>query len=166
MNEKVWHYTTCSHLSEIIKVEELRCSNAGAPDLVPLLWFSSNQSWEPTAAKMVADPNGRGLRKLRFNEQAKLFGCVRFGLSASDPRLLDWKAACTFDGTSREMRRKMELKGKRDGADPKDWFAIAASVPLAETAFQFWAPRQSTWAYGVTPPELSDIWENRHSEVV
>jgi hypothetical protein len=165
MNELVWHYTTCVHLSEIVESRELRCSNAGATNLAPLLWFSSNQSWEPTARKMVAAPNGHGLRPLSFHEQAKEFGCVRFGLSVSDPRLMDWKAACSFDGTPREMRRKMELTGKRTGADPKDWFAVAVSVPLEELSFQFWAPRTKAWGDGVTPQEISGLWASANGAI-
>ncbi|MFL9864159.1 hypothetical protein PQR67_08265 [Paraburkholderia fungorum] len=113
---------------------------------------------------MVASPDGRGVRPLSFHEQAKVFGCVRFGLSASDPRLMDWKTACAFDGTSREMRRKMELRGKRDGANPKDWSAIAVPVPLEELTFHFWANRAKAWGAGVTPQQVLEIWEEVNGE--
>ncbi|EKS9884142.1 hypothetical protein BTK96_001049 [Burkholderia pyrrocinia] len=164
MTNFVWHYTACEHLAKIVKSGELRPSNAGSPETAPLLWFSTNQRWEPTARKLVAEPGVQGLRPLSFHMQAKLFGCVRFGLSASDPQLMDWKAACTFDGTSREKRRAMELRGKRDGASPKDWFATSLQISLDKLSCQLWIPKREVWAAGLTPQQILEIWTEAQHE--
>lgn len=131
-----WHYTAWARLRHIVDSGHLRPSNAGATGEQPLLWFSLNQRWEATATKLV----GRAGRfyRLTFAEQAAEFGCVRFGLSAADPRLLGWKVACAAAGTPRETRRTLEVIGRRQGGDPAEWFATVSKIPLSDLAFEVW----------------------------
>ena len=82
----LWHYAPAAYLERITNSGCLRPSNPWAPNELPLLWFSANQFWEPTATKMICDTNGR-LRPLTYSEM-KQIGIVRFGISASDPRLM------------------------------------------------------------------------------
>lgn len=128
--ETVFHFAPWIKLAAIVKSRSLLPSNAGAAGEKPLLWLSANQQWEPTATKMVSSK--RGPRLLSFDEQVDRFGCVRFGLDASDRRLLSWSNACKVADIGREERRRLERTGKRLGADPADWFAVAASLPLCE----------------------------------
>lgn len=131
----VHHYTTeHHHLPLILASGELRPSNAGAEHEVPLLWFSLAQRWEGTATKMVQTEGGP--RLLTFAEQLASFGCVRFSLSADDPRLMSWADACKYAGITSTTRRKLEAVGRKRGGSPINWFAIAGPVPLADTRVQ------------------------------
>jgi hypothetical protein len=134
MNNPVHHYAPCSYLPRIAKSGVLRPSNAKADSEKPLLWFSANQRWEPTATKMWADKSGNIVR-LSLEQQLELVGCCRFTLTADDSRLMPWAIACKFAGTSFTNKRKMEAAGLRLGARPLDWLAIDGEIPLTELGF-------------------------------
>lgn len=131
----VSHYAPWSRLPAIVQSGELRCSNAGAPDELPLLWFSANQYWESTATKLLINARGE-LRRLSFPEMQVRFGCVRFALGADDPRLLDWQDACRYAGTPRTTQRSLEEAGRRMGGNPTHWLAVTAPLSVAGLPFQ------------------------------
>ncbi|WP_295993453.1 hypothetical protein [Rugamonas sp.] len=139
MEKMVWHYAPWAYLPAMVESGELKTSNAGVPDEVPMLWFSANQSWEPTATKMVGNSRGTALIKLTFDEQVEKFGCVRFGLLADDSRLLEWKNACVAAGTAPKKKRAMEQVGRRQGANPAHWYAVTDNIPLDGLLFQVFA---------------------------
>ena len=136
----VWHYAPWAYLPSMVESGVLRVGNASAPGEKPLLWFSTNQKWDATAAKIVRTNTGTP-RFLTFKEQEKVLGCIRFGLATDDSRLLNWIDACSAAGTPRETRRQMERVGKKKGADSAHWFATAVSIPLNELHFQVWVGR-------------------------
>ena len=144
------HYAPMLYLRLIVMDSCLKVSNAEASEEVPLLWFSANQRWEPTASKIVRTQ--RGLVRLTFEEQAAKYGCIRFGLPAGDHRLLNWLEACHAGRTPRESRRGMERLGRKLGANPDDWFASVIDVPLADLCFQMWLS-QHGWK-SANPQEL------------
>jgi hypothetical protein len=146
MEKLVWHYAPWAYLAEIVEEGTLRCSNAGIGTTLPLLWFSANQQWEPTATKRLSTEKNGPSRPLSFKEQAVHLGCIRFGLAAEDARLMGWKVACDVAGILPKMRRAMEGDGRRQGANPAHWSASASAVPLGELFFQVWF--KNAW-YGV-----------------
>ena len=83
----VWHYAPWVYLPSMVESGVLRVSNDGFAGEKPLLWFSTNQKWEATATKVVRTDTG-ALRFLTFKEQEQELGCIRFGLTADDSRLL------------------------------------------------------------------------------
>ncbi|AWB33939.1 hypothetical protein [Orrella marina] len=138
MSEFVWHYTTGDHrLKSITGLGFLIPSNVGAPKERPLLWFSANQEYEPTAIKMVARADG-SIEQLTFEQQNELAGCVRFGLPAADRRLMSWKRACSFARTPRVVRTAMEQTGIQCGGNPAHWFAVSELIPVNSTKAQIW----------------------------
>jgi hypothetical protein len=56
-------------------------------------------------------------------------------LPADDPRSMPWKAACRFAGTGYTVARKMEAFGRKQGANPLQWFAITEAVALSDLRF-------------------------------
>jgi hypothetical protein len=149
---KVWHYAPWAKLPAMVKAGELIPSNAGAPGEAPVLWFSANQHWEPTATKTVSTP--RGPVRLTLAQQAQRFGCIRFGLMRDDPRLLSWDNACKAAGTPRDMQRTLELVGKRLGARCSDWYGCLSAIGLSELEFQV---RLDTWRPAL-PDEMAQVW--------
>ena len=152
-NNMVWHYAPWAHLPAIVRSGALTPSNAVATEERPLLWFSANKKWEPTATKLLT--TSAGLIQMTFKQQAEQFGCIRFGLSADDTRLLNWMEACSAGGTTKEKRLALEKTGKRMGGDPKHWFAIATEVQLTELHFQLWA---EGWHDTTGPKDMSEVW--------
>ena len=156
----VWHYAPWAHLPKIVESGVLRGSNAGADGERPMLWFSANQQWEPTATKMI-HMQGKSVQ-LTFNQQVEKFGCVRFGLPGNDFRLLNWKNSCATAGTPRETRRTLEKVGKMRGGNPAHWFAVSSEIPLGDLLFQIWIDGQWHPAPGEIK-EYADAWRNRNT---
>nr|WP_145545243.1 hypothetical protein [Variovorax boronicumulans] len=133
-----FHYAPGAYLEQIVESGELRASNAGGnPDEPPAVWFSARQTFEPTALKPLLRPDGT-VQTLSFQQLAKDYGAMRFGLPASDSRLLNWKDACAAIGIQRDERRAMERKGQKQGGDPAHWFAILGPVALDELTLEIW----------------------------
>jgi hypothetical protein len=151
----VWHYTAWSRLSDIVDSGELRPSNTGAPGEHPLLWFSANQNWEPTATKMIFDSSGR-VRQLSFQQQAELLGCIRLGIPVDDARLLEWKEACNAAGTPRSVRRALESAGRKRGGNPVHWFGSLVSMPITDLRLQAWT--DGAWHSG-DPSGMATLWK-------
>jgi len=150
----VWHYAPWAHLPAMVESGALRGSNAAAAGELPMLWFSANQLWEPTATKMVVNHTG-ALVSLTFKQQAERFGCIRFGLAADDPRLLNWKDACTAASTPLETRQVLEKVGKKKGGNPAHWFGTDATIPLTELHFQVW---NEGWHDATSPQDMAEAW--------
>lgn len=157
-----WHYAPWAYLPKMVKDGFLEPRNAGAPTELPLLWFSRNQRWEPTATKLIRDPHGQ-LVKITFLQQAELFGCTRFGIAATDERLVGWEETCSTRGLSSRHKASLEAAGRALGAKPQDWFATTAAVPLRELDFQVWVGR---WLPAESPAEMARVWEEHREEAV
>ncbi len=150
----LWHYAPWSRLAEIEKSGFLKCSNASAPNELPMLWFSAKQVWEPTATKNWRMTSGQ-LMPLTFEAQNAKLGCIRFGIAETDPRLQKWKQACATLGILRGARCKLEGVGKKMSANPEDWYATAVNVPLNELRFQVWS---SGWKDESSVKDMVDAW--------
>jgi len=151
----VFHYAPWAYLPAMVQAGQLVPSNSGASNEKPMLWFSANQQWEPTAGKASGQ-----IAMMTFKQQLAVGGCIRFGLPATDSRLMSWKAACTVAGTGRDERRAMERAGKKRGADPSQWFAIAESVPLDQLLLEVFV--DNAW-HPADPGEMAQIWTERRS---
>lgn len=150
----VHHYTACVKLVRIQSTGFLLPSNALAAGEHPLLWFSANQRWEPTATK--GWKQGGGIVHLTLPQQLERIGCCRFSLPAEDLRLMSWKAACRFAGTGYTSQRKMEAKGRKQGADPLQWFAIGEAVALSGLRFSVFDGR--AWS-AADISETANAWK-------
>ncbi len=149
----VFHYTAWSTLGKIVASAVLRPVAVGAPGERPLVWFSANQRWEPTATKLCSEPGG--LRQMSFKEMAERFGAVRFALPREDPRLMEWVRACRFAGMPDSERKRLEHRGRMLGANPSHWFAIAEEVPIDSLPFQVYLDR--SWRRAL-PDEMARVW--------
>ena len=156
MSDMRWHYAPWAYLDDIVLDGFLKVGNAGAPAERPLLWFSANQRWEPTATKLLE--TSQGFVELTFEEQAANYGCIRFGLPVTDARLLNWRDACRAAGTPSKLRRHLEQAGKELGAKPSHWFAVATNVSLDDLRFQVWLGKMG-WR-NAKPKEMVEVWAN------
>jgi hypothetical protein len=149
----VFHYAPWIRLPDIAESGRLMPSNAGgAPHEPPLLWFSSNPVWEPTANKSIM-VNGTS-HEMTFEQQQQTIGCIRFRLPASDRRLMGWEAACSFAGIPPRERQALEIAGQQRGASHEHWFAVAEPVPLHEVQLEVLLDQ---WHRG-NPAEMARAW--------
>jgi hypothetical protein len=150
-----YHYAPGVHLTKILRDGYLRPSNAGTPSTEPLLWFSTNPLWEPTATKVSIDSTGQ-LFSLTQQQQAIIFGCVRFGLSADDPRFMPWDLAVTRAGFERAVIRSLETVGIKMGGQPSDWFGAFAKIAISELTFEVLDPALGWLESGLD--EVAAVW--------
>lgn len=149
---QVWHYTFGHKLGPIYETGGL-LPNAPkvAPREKPVLWFSADQAFEPTATKLVQRPGERTLSRLSMQELHDIAGLFRFGISAADPRLVPWsaglprRARISGPGVAGMLRAAAEVRAK-----PTNWFGSFDVIQLDELDFECWTG--SDWA----PGELED----------
>ncbi|WP_396623199.1 hypothetical protein [Marinobacter sp. W-8] len=127
---RIYHYTSqAQHLPQILDSGAL-IGRADFENEKPLVWFSLNPNWEPTATKPVREHGV--LTQLTPSEYRRRFGMARLSLPADDPRLMDWRAACKYAGIPTRDRKAMEAVGKQAGGNPKHWFAAPGPISLSE----------------------------------
>ena len=110
-----------------------------------MLWFSTVQSWEPTASKGIVI-NGK-YRTATMREMKELAGgLVRLGYPQSE--LTPWpRLAKEADIRSRD-RKALEKVGKAMGANPLRWHGCFHSIPVSELVVEImneqdqWEPLQ------------------------
>lgn len=130
MKQLAWHYTTGELFTEIMESGLLMTTSAGCPEHErPVLWFSMNQRWEPTANKAIIDDYGyRGLTMQETKEYGR--GLVRFGFPYTQlvPWIKLWKEA----GMLPEHKRALEKTGRKQGANPYHWHGVFRDIPVSE----------------------------------
>jgi hypothetical protein len=127
-----WHYTTGIHYGHIVASGELRPAAIGVkPPEKPVLWFSLNQDFEPTACKAVRDESGAIRRLSKEDTQVLGEGLYRFGVPA---RLLHpWPKLARKARMTTETQRLLEREGIRQGANPILWCGLTSNpIPLAK----------------------------------
>lgn len=124
-----WHYTTGACFKQIVETGYLLPSNGLVePPEKGVLWFSTNQYFEPTACKM-----DRSFRLCSMEETMELGGgLVRFGVARS--RLHPWKTICRKAKTPLQIRESLERVGREQGATPKEWYCTLKPVPVESCA--------------------------------
>lgn len=124
-----WHYTTGKHFERIATTGFLMpAATAVEPPEKPILWFSVNQYWELTANKGWEFPDGT-IRTLTMQETfEKARGLVRFG---SPLRLLRSGEALRKEARMKSaMWLMLATEGKRQGANPADWWGTTKPLPI------------------------------------
>jgi len=60
--------------------------------------------------------------------------------------------------TSKAAQRALEEAGRKRNANPSDWFASLASIPLRELHFQVWV---GAWRDATSPADMARAWTER-----
>lgn len=135
----VFHYTVGTALAQIAASGHLQPS-AVAVKLRerPVLWFSSNPKFEPTAIKMFLWEGSTEPVLPTFAELAEGIGVYRFALPAGDPRLVPWQRLPLVARIAPADVRKMMATGLRVGARPADWSGSLVAIPVGEVTLEVW----------------------------
>lgn len=130
----VWHYTIGLHAEKILQCGFIRCATKHVPlNERPLVWFSMNQDFEPTATRgKIVD----GVRSSMSISEMMEFGrgLVRFGLP---PRTL-----LTGENLKRRARISsrewtlLQKTAKKAGSGSHDWFGSTEPVDTTRCIFE------------------------------
>jgi len=117
MRNIAWHYTIRRKFRAIVASGELLPTYLGAkPPELPVLWFSLNQEWEPTALKDRCDLDGVAptLGKKRARQPAGKL--IRFGYPAE--KCIMWPLLGRRAKIPPRIRIALERWGREEGANP------------------------------------------------
>lgn len=135
----LWHYTAGHKLRLIREACALRPNGAKvAPSERPVLWFSAEAVYEPTAIKLVQMPGHAKLRRPSVAEMHELVGVFRFAIDRADARLAAWPAVHRRARISAAGVANMIRAGVEIGAKPMNWFGAFENIPLADLRFEAW----------------------------
>jgi hypothetical protein len=124
----VWHYTTGEKFMKIVQSGFLLPSSVGvAAGEQPILWFSSEQFWEPTAQKALVQ-NGELIRLGMKGTFERGGGLVRFGVLPS--QLVRWPRLAKVARIPSGMRRSLERTGRDQRSVSERWLGLIGQ-PLA-----------------------------------
>ena len=131
-NTLLWHYTTGQCSIGIMESGVILPATAKVPaGERPIVWFSSNQEWEPTSTKIFEAHDGRTWRMSKDELRVRGNGLVRFGVTRRTAKL-DWTAIERFSGMSRDTARNLNVSGRRQGSKPEWWFGSFDPVQRPE----------------------------------
>ncbi len=131
-NTLLWHYTTGQCFKDIVDDGVIRPSTArAAKGERPIVWFSSNQEWEPTSTKIFVAHNGETWRLSKEELRVTGNGLLRFGVTRRTARL-DWTAMKRQSGMSRATARELKVIGRRMGSKPEWWYGTFYPVQRSE----------------------------------
>jgi hypothetical protein len=122
--EAVWHYANWRLMPKVVADGYLRPVDTTLAAGMPLVWFTVDQRWDRTSTDDV-------------------LGSVRFGLNATDARLLPWRQVFIDTGVDpAEFIATVE----RTGADRNEWFAVFGPVTLGDLTFEVLLDESGDWA--------------------
>lgn len=125
--ETRWHYTVTQHYPSIMKEGRLRLATLHvATRERPVVWFSTQPFWEPTACKGIIE---NGVRRTATFEEMRDTGLVRFGVRPSDAPY-DWHAYLRKSRIDRGIADGLLEVARALGADPNHWFVSFRPVAI------------------------------------
>lgn len=151
----VWHYSKGFHLQVIAAHGLLMPADLYVkPPERPILWFSANEYWEPTASPGRFSP-GRELgqpysreQPLSVREVAELCdGLVRFGCRTT--RLLTGEALRRKARMDRKLWDSLAAAGREQGADPTDWWGTTRPIAIGDLTVEVMS---SAWVWEPVRP--------------
>lgn len=120
----LWHYTNGINLKRILEVKCIRPATTLVPKCErPVVWFSSNQEWEPTATALYVKKVVGGQTCLVPEEEAEAIvkGVWRIGVEQSTAPH-GWERLVFLSHMHPAVARGLESAAKAHGADPSEWF--------------------------------------------
>ena len=133
----VWHYSLAQSAPAIFASRKLKPGTTGGLYSAPLLWFTADQDWSPLIAHEGSDYEAD----------------IRFGLPATDSRLIPWSIACALCGTENTRTANHVSATFAHVIARRKWFASREAISL--TSLHFEVLRDGRWC-----PEGADRSEH------
>jgi hypothetical protein len=129
---------TWEQIRRIVATRWRERAGRGVPDYVmaseqrPVVWFSSRDTWEPTAASNgTFGPDGSP-RIMSIEEMVgSRDGLVRIGVDRSNVALHAWDEYRKVGRVNARVARALVHTAVRVGSNPGDWFVHYGPVPRA-----------------------------------
>jgi hypothetical protein len=99
---------------------------------LPVVWFSTQPFWEPTANKMIETADGRTTRLSNTQCRDFLGPLFRFGVPTK--HLIPWIRLIKKARISKAEQRR--LRANSGGSGPEFWHGSLESVPIKHTVVQ------------------------------
>lgn len=135
--DTVWHYTVGPKLPLIFGSAVLRPFGAGAKNELPVVWFSSLQSWEPTATKAIGMNGGSPSRPSKEVLHA-LCRLYRFGISPNSPEIMPWPVLWRKAGLNQRSIKQLLAFGAAVGSGCSHWYGALNDVAVSSLIFEAW----------------------------
>jgi hypothetical protein len=135
----VWHCTTGRNFIEIVADGAIKPAKLLiGPSERPVVWFSRNPLWEPTANKLWLASDG-SLVPLDMEQTYRLCGgLVRIGVT-EDVAPYNFRQLQKVARISSKMAARLRDAGIKVGANPSDWYASLEPVPREKwSAVEVW----------------------------
>lgn len=138
----LFHYTVGPKLPLILESRQLLPAGFGMAVSVrekPVLWWSSNPHWEPTATKVISVDGGKSYFRPSVDELQKAAGIYRFRLDTRNPealhalgiKLVPWTRMPLVARIDAKETQSMVAAGLKLGATPTHWWGTLEPVPTA-----------------------------------
>lgn len=124
-----WHYTTGQKFESIIDSQYLDPKKTITPkNERPILWFSLNQHFEPTAQKSKRSANGIILPLGMQGTYELGGGLIRFGYPSA--QLIEWEKLARKAGMSKAVIQALARVGLEQSANPKHWLGSFKKINI------------------------------------
>lgn len=123
----LWHYTTADHLTLILADGEIRPMLL-AKKVKPVVWFTTNPDWEPTASRVWHGPEGN-VRRLGKDQTIVLGGGLARIAVAAEAASIDWKTYKAQSGIGPKIAQHIYNEAVSLGSRPGDWAASFQGIP-------------------------------------
>lgn len=132
-----WHYTIGIRLISIVNTGALLTTDVLVqPDEHPVLWFSLNPTWEPTANKAMITKEGDFVTLTKDETRQTGGALVRFGYPRS--LLLPWNELRRQANIGRKKAKGLEASGYSQGALPAHWMGSLDAIFLDDLIIEVW----------------------------
>lgn len=139
--ETLYHYTVGSKLEQIEKARRLEPRGYGMAASrreKPVLWWSANPLWEPTANKVVSR-DGKNFYRPALRELQEMVGVYRYaldcrkpdGLNATGIKLIPWSRIPLIAKIDPVDIASMLRSAQTLGSTPTHWWGTLDPVPLS-----------------------------------
>ncbi len=150
----IWHYTTFECLLEIITDGQIRPATERVPvGERPIVWFSRNPKWEPTATKTFCGPDGT-MREATIEEMEQIAGGLARIEVQSETAPHGWRQLQRLSCMRASVARRLEKAALRVYSFPEDWRGTFDPVPkerwISIEVFRngTWVPLENTMGGG------------------
>ena len=127
---RVFHYSCGTRIAQILESEIIRATSAYIEKWeLPAVWCTVSELWEPTANKMVQDPQTGEIR-VGTMEDTRLLGNGLGRIEIRpDAASYTWHSFRRPSGISCKMYKALEASSIKTGSNPLDWRISFESIP-------------------------------------
>jgi len=120
LNDRIWHYTIGNHLPSIIADGEIKLATAFVWEGRPVVWFSTNPSWEQTANKGFFNNDGTFKALSKRQTESLGGGLVRIEV-CPEAAPYSWNDFLRMSDTPRKIAKALAKRAQQVGSAASLW---------------------------------------------